>query len=182
VFLRDKSDKDYRYWCIRNVIKKWPIWLAHKFPLPFLDNLCFKVFGVKTKFSNSLFEGWVDSEFIEFGKGVIIGKSSIVQSSLIIGNLLIIKKTIIDDNAHIGAHTVVMPGSHVGKNCILAASSATIVDQTLEEGWIYVGLPAKKFRKNPFFEDNLENRIHHVKDTRVLQKKIWKTYDKGRFN
>ena len=181
VFLRDKSDKNYRYWSIRNTIKKWPIWLAHKFPLPFLDNLCFKVFGVKTKFSNSLFEGWVDSEFIEFGKNVIVGKSSIIQSSLIIGNLLIIKKTIIEDNNHIGAHTVVMPGTHIRKNCILAASSATRVDQILEDGWIYIGLPAKKFRKNPFFEINLEDKIKHVRDTKTLQAEIFKTYVKGKF-
>ncbi|MHA1256250.1 MAG: hypothetical protein ACTSPS_11685, partial [Promethearchaeota archaeon] len=62
IFLRDKSNRDYRFWSLRNVIKKWPIWLSHKFPFPFLDNICFKVFGVKTKFSNSLFEGWVDCE------------------------------------------------------------------------------------------------------------------------
>ena len=63
VFLRHPSDKDYRYWSIRNTIKRFPAWISHKFPLPFLDNLCFKLFGVKTAFSNSLFEGWVDTEF-----------------------------------------------------------------------------------------------------------------------
>jgi len=47
-FYRDPSDKDYRYWSIRNTIKKWPIWLSHKFPFPFLDNICLKMFGVKT--------------------------------------------------------------------------------------------------------------------------------------
>ena len=182
IFLRENSDRDYRFWSLRSVIKKWPIWLSHKFPFPFLDNICFKVFGVKTNFSNSLFEGWVDCEFIEFGKGVIIGKSSIIQSSLIIGDHLIIKKTIIEDNAHIGAHTVVMPGTHIGKNCILAASSATTVDQKLEDSWIYIGLPAKKYRKNPFFEENLENKITHVIDTEALQAEIFKTYEKGKHN
>ena len=91
VFLRDISDRDYKYWSLRNVIKKWPIWLSHKFPFPFMDNICFKMFGVKTKFRNSLFEGWVDCEFIEFGKDIIIGQGSIIQSSIIIGNHLIIK-------------------------------------------------------------------------------------------
>ena len=62
VFLRTPEDKDYRYWSLRNTIKRWPIWLAHRFPFPgTLDNICFKVFGVKTKISNSLFEGWVDT-------------------------------------------------------------------------------------------------------------------------
>ena len=54
VFLRIPADKDYRYWSLRNTIKRWPVWLAHRFPFPgILDNICFKMFGVKTKISNS---------------------------------------------------------------------------------------------------------------------------------
>ncbi len=159
VFLRDRSDKDYRYWSIRNTIKRWPTWLSHKFPFPFLDNVCFKVFNVKTKFSNSLFEGWVDCEFIEFGENVVVGQAAIVQSAAIVGNFLIIKKTIIEDNVRIGAHTIIMPGTHIGKNCILNTWSSTMVGQVLEEGWIYNGGPAQKFKKNRFFEDGLEDKI-----------------------
>lgn len=159
VFLRHPSDKDYRYWSIRSVIKKWPIWLAHKFPFPFLDNICFKMFGVKTKFSNSLFEGWVDTEFIEFGKNVVVGQGSIIQSAVIVGNLFILRKTIIEDNVRIGAHSVVMPGAHIGKNCILAGASAAMVGQELEEGWVYIGAPAKKYKENLFFKDGLEEII-----------------------
>lgn len=151
VFLRDSSDKDYRYWSLRNTIKRWPIWLAHKFPFPFLDNICFKMFGVKTKFSNSLFEGWVDCEFIEFGDNVVVGQGSTVQSAVIIGNLLIVRKTVIEDNVRIGAHAIIMPGTHIGKNCILNTWSLTTVGQELEEGWIYNGVPAKKFKINVFF-------------------------------
>lgn len=168
VFLRHPSDKDYRYWSIRSVIKKWPIWLAHKFPFPFLDNICFKMFGVKTKFSNSLFEGWVDTEFIEFGKNIVVGQGSIIQSAVIVGNLFILRKTIIEDNVRIGAHSVVMPGAHIGKNCILAGASAAMVGQKLEEGWIYIGAPAKKYKKNLFFEDGLEEIIE--KQIEVVEK------------
>jgi hypothetical protein len=159
VFLRHRSDKDFRFWSIRSVIKKWPVWLSHKFPFPFMDNICFKMFGVKTKFSNSLFEGFVDCEFIECGQNVVVGQSAIVQSAVIIGNLFIIKKTIIEDNVVIGAHSVVMPGTHLGKNTILAGPSLTTVGQKLEEGWIYLGAPAKKIKKNVFFQDGLEDLI-----------------------
>jgi len=171
VYLRNLSDRNYRYWSLRNVLKKWPIWLSHRFPFPFLDNLCFKFFGVKTKFKNSLFEGWVDCEFIEFGKNVVIGQASIIQSSVIVGNLLIIKKTIINDNVSIGAHSIVMPGTHIGKNVILAASSTTHVDQKLEEGWIYLGVPAKKYKENRYHEDNLEKAMmESIKDADELRK------------
>ncbi|MBD3340678.1 MAG: hypothetical protein GF353_16340 [Candidatus Lokiarchaeota archaeon] len=178
VFMRVPSDKDYRYWSLRNTIKRWPVWLAHKFPFPFLDNICFKMFGVKTKFSNSLFEGWVDCEFIEFGDNVVVGQGSIVQSAVIVGNLLIIRKTIIEDNVRIGAHAIVMPGTHIGKNAVLAANSVTLVEQELEEGWVYLGVPAKKYKKNRFFEDGLEEIIGHVEDVEDLREKYEQLYIK----
>jgi acetyltransferase-like isoleucine patch superfamily enzyme len=170
VFLRHNSDRDYRYWSLRNTIKRWPVWLAHRFPFPgVLDNVCFKTFGVKTKMSNSLFEGWVDTEFIDFGKDVVVGQGAIVQSAVIIGNLLIIRKTVIEDNVRIGSHAIVMPGTHIGHNCILAANSVTTVGQELEKGWIYIGIPAKQFKKNYFFEDGLEDKIGTVKDVERLR-------------
>jgi acetyltransferase-like isoleucine patch superfamily enzyme len=176
VFLRDPSDKDYRYWSLRNTLKKWPTWLAHKFPFPFLDNICFKALGVKTKFSNSLFEGWVDTEFMEFGKNVVIGQGAIVQSSVIVGNLLIIKKTVIEENVRVGTHVIIMPGTHIGKNCILNTWSSTMVGQELEEGWIYNGSPAKKFKKNRFFEDiPIEKLSKSIGDIDLLLKKYDET-------
>ncbi|MBY9018623.1 MAG: hypothetical protein KGD66_07310 [Candidatus Lokiarchaeota archaeon] len=179
VFLRDRSDRDYRYWSLRNTIKKWPTWLAHKFPFPFLDNLCFKMFGVKTTFSNSLFEGWVDTEFITFGKNVVCGQGAIIQSSVIMGNFLIIRKTVIEDNVRIGAHVIIMPGTHIGKNSILNTWSSTMVGQELEEGWIYNGGPAKKFKKNRFFEDiPIEKLTHVVGDYEGLLKKYDEQYVK----
>ena len=175
-FLRDPGDKDYRYWSLRNTIKKWPTWLAHKFPFPFLDNICFKAFGVKTKLSNSLFEGWVDTEFIEFGKNVVVGQGAIIQSSVIIGNFLIIRKTVIEENVRIGAHVIIMPGTHIGKNCILNTWSSTMVGQELKEGWIYNGSPAKEFKKNRFFEDiPIEKLTRTIGDMDGLLKKYDET-------
>ena len=172
VFLRTPESKDYRYWQLRNTIKKWPIWLAHRFPFPgILDNICFKVFGVKTKISNSLFEGWVDAEFIEFGKDVVCGQGAIIQSAIIVDNILIIRKTIIEDDVRIGSHSIVMPGTKIGKKCILAANSVTIVGQVLESEWIYSGIPASKFKKNYFFEDSLEDKIETVDDVESLREK-----------
>jgi len=179
VFLRISEDMDYRYWSLRNTIKRWPIWLAHRFPFPgFLDNICFKMFGVKTKISNSLFEGWVDTEFIDFGKDVVVGQGAIIQSAVIVGNMLIIRKTVIEDYVRIGSHAIVMPGTHIGHNCILAANSVTTVGQVLESGFIYVGIPAKKFKKNYFFEDGLEEKISAVEDVEKLRERYEKIYVK----
>jgi len=176
VFMRHPSDKDYRYWCMRNVIKRWPFWLSHRFPFPFMNNICFKVFGVKTTFSNSLFEGWVDTEFIEFGKNVVIGQGSVVQASMIIGNLLIIKKTVIEDDVRIGSHAIVMPGTHIKKRSVLASNSVTTVNQELDEGYIYVGVPAKILKRNYFFEDGLQDKLGQVEDVEALREKYEKMY------
>jgi len=169
VFIRDRSDKDYRYWSLRNTIKKWPIWISHKFPFPFMDNICSRMFGVKTKYSNSLFEGWVDTEFIEFGKNVVVGQGAVVQSAIIFGNLFIIRKTIIEDNVMIGSQSVVMPGTHMKKNSILGGHSMTTIGQELEEDFIYIGAPAKKLKKNVFIEEGLEEIIK-----KQIEKKIEK--------
>lgn len=177
-FLRHQSDKDYRYWSMRSTIKRFPFWLAHKFPFPFLDNVCFKVFGVKTKFSNSLFEGWCDTEFMEFGKNVVVGQGAIVQSSVIIGNLLIIRKTIIGDEVRIGSHAIVMPGTHIGTRSVLAANSVTTVGQELKDGWIYVGIPAKEFKRNWFFADGLQKKIGQVESVEELREKYEDMYIK----
>ncbi len=178
-FKRDYTDKDFRYWVIRSVIKRWPIWLAHKFPYPFMNNLCFKLFGVKTKFSNSLFEGWVDTEFIEFGNDVVIGQGSVVQSAVIIGNLLIIRKTVIEDNVRIGAHSLIMPGTKIGSKSILASNSMTTIAQELDEGWIYAGVPAKKYKPNYYFEDQLEEIISQsLDDIEKLREKYENLYER----
>ncbi len=36
--------------------------------------------------------------------------------------------------------------------------------QVLEKDWIYVGIPAKKFKRNYFFEDGLEDKLGQVGD------------------
>ncbi|MEJ2250357.1 MAG: hypothetical protein P8Y97_11985 [Candidatus Lokiarchaeota archaeon] len=178
-FLRETSDKDYLYWCIRNTIKRWPTWLAHKFPFPFLDNICFKMFGVKTRISNSLFEGWVDTEFIEFGKNVVVGQGSHITSALVIGNLLIIRKTVIEDEVRIGTHSYVMPGTHIGKKAVLTTWSLTTVGQKLEDGYVYAGVPCRKYKENKFFEDDLEDKISFkIDDEKQLEEMYRKFYRK----
>ncbi|MFW9970831.1 MAG: hypothetical protein ACFFDF_11595, partial [Candidatus Odinarchaeota archaeon] len=58
VFLRNKSDKDYCYWSLRALVRKWPTWLARHLSLPLLEILILKILGLKTSFSNSLNDGW----------------------------------------------------------------------------------------------------------------------------
>lgn len=155
VFNRSKKDKDYCYWSLRSIIKKWPIWLTRQLSLPLLESIAFKILGVKTSFSNSLQEAWVDCEFVEFGKNVKLGQGSLIMSNLIVQDKLIIKKVVIKDNVIIGAHAVVLPGTLIETNTILDVISMTTMSQYLERDSIYRGVPAKKV-ESAGLNNNLE--------------------------
>ena len=153
VFNIDKKDKDYCYWSLRSMVKKWPIWLARQFSLPFLETLAFKIFGIRTFYSNALHEGWVDCEFVELGKNIRIGQGSIVMSNILVQNKLIIKKVVLKDNAVIGAHSIISPGTTFEPNTILDSLSMTTINQHLDGNSIYSGSPAEKKNKNNIIND-----------------------------
>lgn len=164
VFPRDPKNKDYNYWSLRSIIQKWAAWISHTFPIPWHDVILFKIMGVKTHFSNSTYGGYISLEFVELGKNVALGDGSSIFGSIIIGNYLIIKKIKIGDNVIISTHSVVMPGTIIGDNCILSAYSLTAVDQELEEGWIYMGTPVKKYKENKFLDMDLKILFDEKKD------------------
>ncbi|MFW9829583.1 MAG: hypothetical protein ACFFEY_18560 [Candidatus Thorarchaeota archaeon] len=127
-----------------------------------------KILGVKTSFSNSLYEGWVDCEFVEFGKNVKIGQGSFITSNLIIKDKLIIKKVAIQDNVIIGAHSILLPGTIIEKNTILDTISMTTIDQRLESNSIYRGIPARKINDQDLIKE--ENELKELiwdKRTRI---------------
>jgi acetyltransferase-like isoleucine patch superfamily enzyme len=162
IFTKEKNNRGYCFWSLRALVRKWPTWLARQFSLPFLEIFVLKILGLKTSFSNSLCDGWVDCEFIEFGKNVKVGQGSFVVSNLIIKDKLIIKKISIQDNVIIGAHSILLPGTIIEKNTILDTLSMTLVNQHLENDSVYRGVPAKKIIK--------ENLIENVK---VLEELVW---------
>jgi len=176
VFNRDKKDKDYCYWSLRAVIKKWPFWLIRQLNLPVLEILALKILGVKTSFSNSLSEGWIDCEFIELGKNVKIGQGSVIMSNIIVKNKIIVKKVIIKDNIIIGAHCCIAPGTIIESNTILGANSMTILNQHIIGYSVYNGSPAEKIMENEpignkiMVENEIFDRLNEIKcDDKMLR-------------
>jgi len=149
-FPRDKKNRDYKFWSLRATIKKFAFFICHNFPLPWLDIIAFKWFGVKVSFNTSLFDAWVDSEFIEIGKHTMIGQGSVLMSSMITRDWLILRKITIGDHCVIGGYSVVAPGTIIQDNVVLAVHSSTSIGQKLESDWVYIGQPAKKYKKNEF--------------------------------
>ncbi|TFG26933.1 MAG: hypothetical protein EU532_08620 [Promethearchaeota archaeon] len=144
IFQRDIHDKDYFYWNLRNIIKKWPLFLVASNPFPwFKYRFTLRFFGViigkKTICDNS----WISSEFVSIGKNVIIGMASTIISFGIEQDKFILKKISIEDDVLIGAKSIVLPGTIMKKSAKLSAHSYTDYNQLLEENQIYAGHPAK---------------------------------------
>ncbi|MHA1718013.1 MAG: hypothetical protein ACTSWX_09685 [Promethearchaeota archaeon] len=154
VFPKSNKNKDYQSWIKRAVIKKFPIWICHNFPFPWADILAFKVFGNHIPWDTPVFDAWVDSEFLEIGKGSTIGQGAVIMTSLITTEFLIIKRVKIGKSCIVGAHSVISPGTIIHDNVILGAFSSTTISQELESGWLYMGSPAQKYRENRFREED----------------------------
>ena len=156
LFNAEKGDNDFEFWCLRTELKKIVFWLIRSWPLPWMDILAFKWFGIKMTLSSSLYDTWCDGEFIELGRRDLIGQGATIMSSMVVGKYLIIKKVIVEDYALVGGYTAIAPGTRVGKESIIGAMSTTTYNQKIDPGWIYMGIPASKFKPNKYAESNRE--------------------------
>jgi acetyltransferase-like isoleucine patch superfamily enzyme len=149
-FKRSIGDKNYRYWNIRNAIKKWPLYLNATNPLPWLKTrFTLRFFGVKIGKNTICDNAWLSSEFLEIGEEVIIGMAVSIFSFGIEQDKFILKKISIEDNAIIGAKSVILPGTTIKSNVKLAAHSSTDYEQMLRTNGLYMGNPAKLKDKKP---------------------------------
>lgn len=153
IFLAEKGDKDYEFWCLRIAVKKIVVWITNNFPLPWIDILAFRWFGVKIDFTSHLQDAWCDVEFISFGRKVMVGQGAVIMSSMIVGKYLIIKKVILDDYVVVGGQSTIAPGTIIGKDSVIGALSTTKYLQYLKRNWIYFGIPAIKLKPNKFSEE-----------------------------
>jgi len=144
VFKRDINDKDYFYWNLRNIIKKWPLFIVASNPFPWFKNrFTLRFYGVKIGKRCLCDNSWISSEFVSIGKNVIIGMGSTVLSFGIEQDSFFIKEIVIDDDVLIGAKCVLLPGTIMKKGAKLSAHSYTNIGDILEENSVYIGHPAK---------------------------------------
>ena len=148
VFRAEIGDADFEFWCLRTELKKLVLWLVRNFPIPWLDSLAFRWFGIKMDFSSHLPDAWCDIEFIKLGRRVLVGQGAVVMSSMVIGKYLVIKEVILNDYTVVGGMACVSPGTITGRDSLVGAISATVLNQVLEAGWIYFGIPCIKMQLN----------------------------------
>ncbi len=165
IFPRDTNNKDYKFWNLRAIIKKFPIWVCHNFgPFPWTDIFALKRFGNKITYKSPVYDAWVDAEFLDIGKATTIGQGCVIMTSMITLNHLILKRVVIGKNCVVGAHSVISPGTSIGDNVVIGALSSTLIDQELEAGWIYMGNPVQKIKKSTYrIDDDLTANERAIK-------------------
>ncbi|MBD3197166.1 MAG: hypothetical protein GF317_19080 [Candidatus Lokiarchaeota archaeon] len=152
IFRAELGDNDFEFWCLRIELKKLVLWLMNNWPIPWIDILAFKWFGMQIDTSSHLYDAWCDAEFVEFGKSVMVGQGAVVMSSMVIGKYLIIKKVVLSDYTVVGGQSTVAPGTIVGPDSVLGACLRTAFNQVLDPGWVYAGIPARKLKENKYAE------------------------------
>jgi len=152
-FLAEIGDTDYEFWMLRTQLRKITLWLLRNSPLPWIDALAFKWFGINMDFSSHLNDAWCDGEFISFGRKNLIGQGATVMSSMVVGKYLVIKRLIFDDYVLIGGHTTIAPGTIIGHDSFVGAVSTTLFNQVIEPSWIYFGIPVIKLKENKYAEE-----------------------------
>jgi len=171
VFLAEIGDPDFEFWCLRIELKKLAVWFLRHTPLPWTDILALRWFGLKLDFSSHLNDAWVDLEFVNFGRKVMVGQGAVVMSSMVVGKYLIIKKVIFDDYTVIGGQSTTAPGTIISKETVFGACSTSSYNQFMEPYWIYFGIPAIKLKPNKYAENRKEIiKERHVEDKIITQK------------
>ncbi|MHA1477275.1 MAG: hypothetical protein ACTSPU_03660 [Promethearchaeota archaeon] len=150
IFLAEIGDKDYEFWMMRIELKKMALWFLRNSPLPWIDIIAFRWFGIRIDFSSHLNDTWCDAEFIDFGRNVLVGQGATVMSSMVVGKYLIIKRVIFEDYVVVGALSAIAPGTIIRQDTLIGALSTTTYNQILDPNWIYFGIPGIKLKKNKY--------------------------------
>jgi hypothetical protein len=170
LFEANNKDKDYFFYCLRVVVKKFVFWIWNNFCFPWASSFAFKIMDIKVDFKSTLFDGWCDVEFTEYGNNMMVGQGALVMSSIIIKSdnkdYLLIKKVIIGDHVVLGGHSIVAPGTVIGKGTTLGIWAVTHIGQILEPDFIYIGKPARKYQPTQkAIEESKQISLRRIVDT-----------------
>ena len=170
LFQATKKDKDYYFYCLRVTIKKFIFWTWNNFCFPWATNFAFKLCDMRADFKSSMFDGWSDVEFIDFGNNMMIGQGAVILSSIIIRidneDYFLLKKVILGDHCVLGGHAIVSPGTIIGKGTTLGIWSITHIAQILEPNFIYIGQPSRKYQPaHKLIESSRTTRDRRIVDT-----------------
>ena len=139
-----KGSKDWKYMHRRFWTAYLPIWLARALPLPWMDVVCYNLFGTKVGKKVVAYEGYIDPFLVEIGDFTMTSLNTFIFSHLLYHDEIVIKRVKIGNYCIIGPQTLISPGTIMEKGAILGANSYTWVNQQLQSDLIHVGIPVDK--------------------------------------
>ena len=137
----ERGSKDWNYMHRRFWTAFFPIWLARALPLPWLDIIAYRFFGVRVGRSVVLYEGYIDPLFVEIGDFTMTSLNICIFSHLIYQDKVHIKKVKIGNACVVGPHTIISPGTVMEDFAVLGVNSYTKINQNLKGNLIHVGTP-----------------------------------------
>ncbi|MHA2288831.1 MAG: hypothetical protein ACXABG_08590 [Promethearchaeota archaeon] len=137
----ERGSKDWKYMHRRFWTAFFPIWLARALPLPWLDIIAYRFFGIRVGRSVVLYEGYIDPVFVEIGDFTMTSLNICIFSHLIYQDKVIIKKVKVGKACVVGPHTIISPGTVMEDFAVLGVNSYTKINQNLEGNLIHVGTP-----------------------------------------
>jgi carbonic anhydrase/acetyltransferase-like protein (isoleucine patch superfamily) len=75
------------------------------------------------------------------------GKALILGHGITVGHQAVLHACTVDDYCLIGMGALILDGAHLKQHVMVAAGSVVAPNKTLESGYLYLGNPAKAFRK-----------------------------------
>jgi acetyltransferase-like isoleucine patch superfamily enzyme len=170
LFRIEKKNREYSHFCLRVTVKKFIFWIWNNFCFPWVSNFAFKMCDIRADLKSTMFDGWSDVEFIEYGNNIMIGQGAQIFSSIIIRientDYLLIKKVIVGDHVVLGANSIVSPGTIIGKGTTLGVWTVTHINQILAPDWIYFGNPARKYQPaQKAIEESKKQPMRRLVDT-----------------
>ena len=152
----EKGSKDWKYVHRRFWTAYLPIWLSRVSPLPWIDIVCYRLFGVRIGKNVVAYEGYIDPNFVEIDDFSMTSLNICIFSHLIYHDKVVIKKVQIGKACVVGPQTIVSPGTIMKDGAVLGANSYTWIGQELEGDLIHVGIPVSFNFPIQTLEESLE--------------------------
>ncbi|HME52923.1 MAG TPA: hypothetical protein VKM55_11945 [Candidatus Lokiarchaeia archaeon] len=148
IFPRDMKNPDYFHWNARRAIKKFPCWLLGLTPFTRMKRrYVFNKLGHGTIHIGKnvgLLDAWIDTEFIDIGDDVAIGRAAVVTSHYFTPSHLVLKKVSIGAGCLVGERARISPGANLGDHATALAKSVIRIEEQVPAGAIFGGNPAQR--------------------------------------
>ena len=76
-----------------------------------------------------------------------LGKPLIIGNDVTVGHKVCLHGCVLEDECFIGMGATIMDGTVVQSGAMVAAGALVAENKVVESGWLYAGVPAKKFRE-----------------------------------